>query len=198
VTAASVVDRGVASVAIVALSPVMAVIGAAVKLTSPGPVFYRQQRVGQDGRPFDIYKFRTMVVGADQMSANVTPTGDPRVTRVGRLLRATYLDELPQLLNIIKGDMRLVGPRPETPEYVALYDAQERKVLDVKPGLVGASTLAFMDEAERLAGVEDPDRYYQDVLVHERVRLDLDYQQGRTAKGDLRLLLRQGTAILRR
>jgi lipopolysaccharide/colanic/teichoic acid biosynthesis glycosyltransferase len=198
VTTVPIVDRGVASVTLVVLGPVMALIGVAVKLTSPGPVFYRQQRIGQDGRPFHIYKFRTMVVGADRLAANVSPSDDPRVTRIGRALRTTYLDELPQLLNIVRGDMRLVGPRPETPEYVALYDADERQVLHVKPGLVGASTLAFMDEAERLAAVDDPDRYYQDVLVHERVRLDLDYQRVRTPMGDLRLLVRQGTAILRR
>ncbi len=197
-TSASLLDRGVASVAILALAPVMVLVGAAVKLTSPGPVLYRQERVGQDGRCFRIYKFRTMVVGADRLSANVCPTDDPRVTRIGRVLRASYLDELPQLLNIVRGDMRLVGPRPETPEYVALYDAHERRVLDVKPGLVGASTLAFMNEGERLAAVDDPDRYYQDVLVHERVRLDLDYQRDRTSMGDLRLLVRQGAAILRR
>ena len=102
-----------------------------------------------------------MVDGADRASANVSPADDPRVTRVGRLLRASYLDELPQLVNIVKGDMSLVGPRPETPEYVALYDASERRVLDVRPGLVGASTLGFMDEAERLAAAPDPEAYYR-------------------------------------
>jgi lipopolysaccharide/colanic/teichoic acid biosynthesis glycosyltransferase len=139
-----------------------------------------------------------MVDGADRASANVSPAGDPRVTRVGKVLRASYLDELPQLVNIVKGDMSLVGPRPETPEYVALYDASERRVLDVKPGLVGASTLGFMDEAERLAAAPDPEAYYQDVLLHERVRLDLAHLDDRSPLADLRLLLRQASAILRR
>ena len=193
-----VVDRGVAAIALVALAPLMLLIGGLVKLTSRGPVVFTQVRVGQGGRPFRIYKFRTMVDGADRLSANVSPVGDPRVTPVGRVLRACYLDELPQLVNIVKGDMSLVGPRPETPEYVALYDASERRVLDVKPGLVGPSTLAFMNEAERLAAAPDPGAYYEEVLLHERVRLDLGYLEDRGLRGDARILLRQATAILRR
>ena len=173
-------DRGIAAVALAALSPAMLIIAAVVRATSRGPVVYTQIRVGQGGRPFRIYKFRTMVDGADRASANVSPADDPRVTRVGRVLRASYLDELPQLLNIVKGDMSLVGPRPETPEYVALYDASERRVLDVRPGLVGASTLGFMDEAERLAAAPDPEAYYRDVLLHERVRLDLAHLDDRS------------------
>jgi lipopolysaccharide/colanic/teichoic acid biosynthesis glycosyltransferase len=194
----SLVDRGVAAVALAALSPAMLLIGAVVRATSRGPVVYTQIRVGQGGRPFRIYKFRTMVDGADRASANVSPADDPRVTRVGRLLRASYLDELPQLVNIVKGDMNLVGPRPETPEYVALYDASERRVLHVRPGLVGASTLGFMDEAERLAAAPDPEAYYRDVLLHERVRLDLAHLDDRSLVAELRLLLRQASAILRR
>ncbi len=190
-------DRGVAAAALVGLAPLMVLIGGAVRLTSPGPVVFAQVRVGQGGRPFRIYKFRTMVDGADRLSANVSPTGDPRVTSVGRVLRACHLDELPQLVNIVKGDMTLVGPRPETPEYVALYDASERRVLDVKPGLVGPSTLAFMDEPERLAAAPDPEAYYRSVLMHERVRLDLAYLEKRSLSADARLVLRQAMAIVR-
>jgi len=191
------VDRGVAAVALVGLAPLMVLIGGAVRLTSPGPVVFAQVRVGQGGRPFRIYKFRTMVDGADRLSANVSPSRDPRVTSVGRVLRACHLDELPQLVNIVKGDMTLVGPRPETPEYVALYDASERRVLDVKPGLVGPSTLAFMDEPERLAAAPDPEAYYRSVLMHERVRLDLAYLEKRSLSADARLVLRQAMAIVR-
>jgi len=198
VTAQDLVERGLAAVALVVLAPVLLVIACAVKATSPGPALFTQVRIGQDGRPFRIYKFRTMVDGADRLAANVSASGDPRVTRVGRRLRASYLDELPQLANIVKGEMRLVGPRPETPEYVALYDATERRVLAVKPGLVGPSTLGFMDEAERLAAAPDPESYYQDVLLHERVRLDLAYLEGRSTTRDLRILLSQAVAILRR
>jgi len=194
---AGVVDRVVAGVALVLLAPVELAIGALVRLTSPGPVLYRQVRIGQGGRAFLILKFRTMVDGADRLGANVSPTGDPRVTPAGCFLRRWYLDELPQLVNVIRGDMRLVGPRPETPEYVALYTPRERRVLDVKPGLVGPSTLAFMDEAERLAAAPEAAAYYERVLLHERVGLDLAYLDRRSSRSDLVLLFRQVAAIVR-
>jgi len=194
---AGVFDRVVAVVALVLLAPVELAIGAVVRLTSPGPVVYRQARIGQGGRPFQILKFRTMVDGADRLGANISPTGDPRVTRVGGFLRRWYLDELPQLVNVIRGDMRLVGPRPETPEYVALYTPRERRVLDVKPGLVGPSTLAFMDEPERLAAAPEAAAHYERVLLHERVGLDLAYLDRRSSRSDLVLLFRQVAAILR-
>jgi lipopolysaccharide/colanic/teichoic acid biosynthesis glycosyltransferase len=190
-------DRVVAGLALALLAPVWLAISVAIKLTSPGRVIFRQVRVGQDGRPFEILKFRTMVDGADRMSANISPEGDPRVTPVGRVLRSWYLDELPQLVNIARGDMRLVGPRPETPEYVALYSPSERRVLEVKPGLVGPSTLAFMDERVRLSAAEDPARHYAGVLLHERVGLDLAYLAVRSFRKDLLLMLRQAIAILR-
>jgi lipopolysaccharide/colanic/teichoic acid biosynthesis glycosyltransferase len=191
------VHRAVAALALVALAPLLLVIALAVRATSRGPVFFTQVRVGQHGRRFEVYKFRTMVDGADRMAANISPHGDPRVTRVGRVLRSTYLDELPQLFNVVKGDMNLVGPRPETPEYVALYTHDERRVLEVKPGLAGPSTLGFMDEADRLADVDDPARHYEAVLVHERVRLDLACLDRRSLASDVRLLCRQVVAILR-
>ena len=191
-----VVERAIAALALVVLSPVLAVIAVAVRASSPGPVLFRQVRVGRGGRPFEILKFRTMVEGADRLAANVSPAGDRRVTRLGGMLRASYLDELPQLVHVVKGDMSLVGPRPETPEFVALYDASERRVLDVRPGLVGPSTLAFMDEAARLAGSEDPEAYYRTTLLHERVRLDLGYLEQRSVRSDLQLLVRQAAAIL--
>ena len=192
----AVVERAVAALALVLLSPVLAVIAAAVGLSSAGPVVFRQVRVGCGGRPFEIYKFRTMAEGADRVAANVSPAGDRRVTWVGRLLRASYLDELPQLFNVVKGDMSLVGPRPETPEFVALYNATERRVLEVRPGLVGPSTLAFMHEAAILAEAEDPEAFYRTTLVHERVRLDLGYLEKRSVASDLRLLVRQAAAVL--
>jgi lipopolysaccharide/colanic/teichoic acid biosynthesis glycosyltransferase len=197
VSAAGLFDRAVAFLALVLLAPVELLIAAAVRFTSPGRVIYRQVRIGQGGRPFEILKFRTMVDGADRLAANVSPAGDPRITPVGGFLRHWYLDELPQLVNVVRGDMRLVGPRPETPEYVALYDPGERRVLDAKPGLVGASTLAFMDEAERLAAAPMAAEHYERVLLHERVGLDLAYLDQRTFTTDLVLLFRQAAAILR-
>jgi lipopolysaccharide/colanic/teichoic acid biosynthesis glycosyltransferase len=193
----NVFDRSVAAVALVLLSPVLLVISILVKATSSGPVLFRQVRVGKDGRPFSICKFRTMTHTGATGSAEVSPLGDPRVTRVGRVLRGWYLDELPQLLNVVRGDMGLVGPRPETPEFVALYSEDERRVLSVRPGLAGPSTLGFMDEAERLAGHADPNAHYRDVLLHERVRLDLSYLERRSFGYDLGLLYRQVIAIAR-
>jgi lipopolysaccharide/colanic/teichoic acid biosynthesis glycosyltransferase len=191
------VHRVIAAVALMVLAPLLLLIALAVRSTSRGPVFFKQLRVGQYGSGFEVYKFRTMVVGADRMSANISPDGDPRVTRVGRLLRSSYLDELPQLWNVVKGDMNLVGPRPETPEYVALYTEDERRVLEVRPGLAGPSTLGFMDEGDRLAGVDDPAAHYESVLVHERVQMDLACLDRCSLTHDVRLLCRQVLAILR-
>jgi lipopolysaccharide/colanic/teichoic acid biosynthesis glycosyltransferase len=190
-------DRCVAAVALFVLSPVLLVVGLLVRVTSPGPVIFRQVRVGRHGSPFRICKFRTMVSTASTGSGQVAPAGDPRVTRVGRVLRRWYLDELPQLWNVVRGDMALVGPRPETPEFVALYSADERRVLSVRPGLAGPSTLEFMDEAERLADQADPLEHYRSVLLHQRVSLDLEYLERRSFGYDLRLLVRQVAAILR-
>jgi lipopolysaccharide/colanic/teichoic acid biosynthesis glycosyltransferase len=186
------------AVALLLLSPVLAAIAVAVRLDSPGPVLFRQTRIGRDGKPFRILKFRTMVDGAARLAGNVSPAGDPRVTRIGKVLRRTYLDELPQLLNVVQGDMSLVGPRPETPEFVARYDDDERRVLSVRAGLVGPSTLAFMDEAELLAGAEDAVALYEQELLHARVRADLTYLDAQSMRYDISLLVRQLIAIVRK
>ena len=184
-------DLVVAGVALVLLAPLFLVLAAAVRIDSRGPVLFKQERVGLAGRPFRIYKIRSMVLDAERMAANVSATGDPRVTRVGAPLRRWHMDELPQLFNVLKGDMSLVGPRPETPEYVARYTEDELRVLAVKPGVAGPSTLAFMDEPEILGAAEDPEDHYVNHLLHERVRLDLRYLDRWSLLGDVRLLLRQ-------
>jgi lipopolysaccharide/colanic/teichoic acid biosynthesis glycosyltransferase len=191
-------DVAFSVVALVLLVPVLLGIAVAVKLDSPGPVLYRQQRVSRGGRLFRLLKFRTMVVDADRLAPNVSATGDPRVTRVGRLLRRSYLDELPQLFNVLVGDMSLVGPRPETPEFVALFTPDERRVLTVRPGLAGPSTLAFMDEAELLAAADDPVAFYTTTVLHDRVQADLAYLERCSLGYDIRLLCSQVLAILRR
>ncbi len=190
-------DLVVAATALIVLSPVLLTIAIIVKLDSPGPILFRQVRVGKDGVSFLLLKFRSMVVDAHRLAANVSPTGDPRVTRVGRFLRYWYLDELPQLWNVLRGDMSMVGPRPETPEFVARFSEEERTILTVRPGLVGPSTLAYMDEAEILAAAADAEDHYVNVVLHDRVRLDLRYLQDRSFGYDVRFLVRQALAILR-
>jgi len=183
-------DVCISGIALPLLSPVFLIIAVLVKLSSPGPVFFRQERVGLYGRPFSMLKFRSMVVDAPTLGSNVSPAGDPRVTRIGALLRKTYLDEMPQLLNVLAGDMSLVGPRPETPEYVTMYSAQERRVLGARPGMAGPSTLAFESEAEVLARSPDPYRWYVDHLMHERVRVDLEYLERQSIRYDFGVLLK--------
>jgi lipopolysaccharide/colanic/teichoic acid biosynthesis glycosyltransferase len=190
-------DIAVCAVALLVLAPLLFAVVTAEWL-SGGPAFYRQERVTLYGERFGIMKFRTMVVGADRMGANVSPAGDPRVTRLGRFLRRWYLDELPQLLNVLRGDMSLVGPRPETPEFIALLTPDERRVLTVRTGIAGPSTLAFMNEADILAAEPDPVAYYRTTMVHDRVRADLAYLAHRSLGYDVGLLCRQITAIARR
>ena len=180
-----------AAIALVVSSPVFLLIALAIKLDGRGPVIFKQVRIGARCKPFVIWKFRTMRPDADRIAPNISPSSDPRVTRVGKFLRRSYLDELPQLLNVLVGTMSIVGPRPETPEFVALYSAEERRVLNVKPGLLGPSTLASMDESALLEAADDPYAYYVAVLMHERVRLDLGYLDQMSLGTDLRLLARQ-------
>jgi lipopolysaccharide/colanic/teichoic acid biosynthesis glycosyltransferase len=191
-------DVTAASLALVAFSPVLAVIAILIKREDGGPVLYAGRRVGRGGNPFGMYKFRTMVLNADRIGGSSTPDDDPRITPVGKFLRRYKLDELPQFINVVKGDMSLVGPRPETPEFVALFTPAERRVLTVRAGIAGPSTLAFMDEAKLLADADDAVLLYEQHLLHERVQADLSYLDERSMTYDVRLLLAQVVAILRR
>jgi lipopolysaccharide/colanic/teichoic acid biosynthesis glycosyltransferase len=188
-------DVVVSCTGLVALSPALAAVAIAVKLDSRGPVLFVQRRVGRGGRPFGMLKFRTMVVGADRAGSNVSPTEDPRVTRVGAILRRSFLDEAPQLVNVLRGDMSLVGPRPETPDYAALLSPDERRILTIRPGMAGPSTLAYSSaEPALLAEHDDPDRFYRDHLLHARARADLAYLDRTGLAEDVRILA--GTARL--
>jgi lipopolysaccharide/colanic/teichoic acid biosynthesis glycosyltransferase len=191
-------DVVVSAVALLVLAPLLAVLALAVLVDTGRPVLFGQYRVGLHGRHFRLWKIRTMVVDADRLAPNVSATDDPRVTRTGRFLRRTYLDELPQLVNVLKGDMSLVGPRPETPEFVALFTSEERRILLVRGGLAGPSTLAFMHEAEMLSEADDAVALYADRILHERVRADLTYLDNRSFRYDVRLLVAQVLAILRK
>lgn len=186
-------DFTVALAGVVMTSPVMLVAGGLVKLDSKGPALYRATRIGRHGRPFQMYKLRTMHVNADREGAAVTHAGDPRVTRVGRVLRRFKIDELPQLLNVVRGDMSLVGPRPEAPEFVERYTADQRRVLSVRPGITGPAALAFIDE-ERTLAQGDPQSIYLASVMPAKLDIDLEYVQHRSFAGDLRVL----AATLRR
>jgi len=187
-------DIGAAALGLALLSPLFLLVGLWIKLDSPGPVFYRAARVGRNGAPFRLYKFRSMVAGADRQVPGITATGDARVTRVGRFLRSTKLDELPQLINVLKGEMSLVGPRPEDPRYVALYTPEQCCVLAVRPGITSAASLAFRHEEQLLAG-EDWETLYREQVLPAKLAIDLAYLERRTAFSDLKLVFRTIAAI---
>ena len=191
------IDVGIAVVGLVVLSPLVVVLAIAVKATSPGPVLHRAVRVGRHGQLFPLLKFRTMVVGAAHAGPAVTRSGDPRITPIGRLLRRTKLDELPQLVNVLGGQMSLVGPRPEDPRYVALYDERERHVLDVRPGITGAASLRYRDEEAVLASFESDLEAAYLVVMRDKLKIDLDYLAHRTIRSDLSLVLETLLAVVR-
>lgn len=185
-----------AALALVLLAPLMAAVGLAIRLDSPGPVFYRQERVGRRGVPFRIHKFRTMVHGAAGLP--LTVGADPRITRVGAVLRRTRLDELPQLIDVLQGSMSLVGPRPEVPRYVAAYPPGLReRALAVRPGITDPASLAFIDEAALLARAADPEREYIDVILPAKLQRAADYAERATLWSDLGVLWRTAWRLAR-
>jgi len=187
-------DLLISGLGLVLLSPLLLLLALWIKLDSAGPVLHEGQRVGQDGRPFHMYKFRTMVEGAEQRGPAVTYRDDPRITRAGRFLRRTKLDELPQLLNVAKGEMSLVGPRPEDPSYVELYTPEQRQVLSVKPGITGPTQLEYRDEASMLHG-ESVDEEYVSRILPEKLKLDLEYVRTRSLMLDLKILWQTATTL---
>jgi lipopolysaccharide/colanic/teichoic acid biosynthesis glycosyltransferase len=183
------IDLIASAIGLAVVSPVMAIVAILVKLDSAGPVFHVAERVGEGGRIFRLYKFRTMTVGSDRSGPAITTSDDARITRVGRILRRTKLDELPQLLNVLNGDMSLVGPRPESPHYVRLYTAAQREVLKVRPGITGAASLVYRNEAAMLSGADWEQQYVNEIMPH-KIAIELDYLARRTLVRDLELMLR--------
>ena len=180
-----------AAVALLLLSPLLLVLAVLIKLDTPGPVFFRQERVGRFGRPFRIHKFRTMVVDAPQRGLALTVGADPRITRSGRWLRRTRLDELPQLIDVLSGHMSLVGPRPELPQYVAHYPAALcERALSVRPGITDPSSLLYLDEAEQLARAADPQREYIEVILPRKLQCAVDYALHSSLRSDVGVLWR--------
>lgn len=190
-------DIAFAGLGLLVLSPVMAFVAAWVKLSSPGPVLYRATRVGVNGRPFQMLKFRTMVVNAEALGGSSTPQDDPRITAVGRRLRGTKLDELPQLWNVLVGDMSLVGPRPQVQWAVDLYSPEERLVLSVRPGITDSASLRFANEGEILSGSVDPDKDYMEKIHPEKMRLSLEYVRSRSFARDISIIGQTIGAIFR-
>jgi lipopolysaccharide/colanic/teichoic acid biosynthesis glycosyltransferase len=188
-----------AALGLLLLWPVFLAIALAIKIDSPGPVFFRQERIGRHGRPFRIFKFRTMHVHEASTVRQFTTAGDPRITRVGAWLRATKLDELAQLVDVLRGTMSLVGPRPEVPRYVALYPADMRaKVLSVRPGITDPASIAYRDEAALLARAADPEREYIDVILPAKLRYANQYVDSMSLSTDLSLIAATLKAVLQR
>lgn len=179
---------------LVLTSPLLLLVALAVKATSRGPVFYRAQRIGRGGTSFTMYKFRSMAITGGGPA--VTRSGDPRVTAVGRLLRTTKIDEIPQLLNVLRGEMSLVGPRPEDPRYVELYTEEQRAVLRVRPGMTGAAALEYSDEEALLTG-PDWEHQYRNVIMPAKLGMELEYLRRQTWQSDLGILSRTLRAMIR-
>jgi len=183
-------------VGLLLVSPVLLVVAALVKCTSPGPVLFWHERVGLGGLVFRIVKFRTMCRDADQRGPAITSAGDARVTTVGRWLRRLKLDELPQLWNVLKGEMSMVGPRPEVLRYVESYSSAQRRVLTVRPGITDPASIAYRREEDLLAGHTDVDRYYREVVLPDKLKKNLEYLDRMSFTYDLLLLIRTTKAII--
>jgi lipopolysaccharide/colanic/teichoic acid biosynthesis glycosyltransferase len=182
---------------IIILSPVMILIMLLIKISNPGPVFFRQDRVGKDGKIFRVYKYRTMVVNAEKMGEQITTDKDPRVTGVGHVLRQYKLDELPQLINVLKGEMSLVGPRPEVSEYIDTYTEEERAiVLSVPPGITDYASIEFRDESEMLANSDNVREVYINKILPIKKRYYIQYVKERSVWLDFILILKTFKSII--
>jgi len=182
-------DFAASAIGLLLLSPLLLVLALLVKATSAGPVLYRQERVGRGGRIFRIAKLRSMFEDSDKRGPLITSAKDSRVTPVGRLLRRLKLDELPQLWNVVKGEMSLVGPRPEVPQYVEFYSTAQRRVLTVRPGITDPASLVYRHEERVLAAQPDPDAYYRNVVLIDKLNMNLEYLDNVSFSYDLFLVL---------
>ena len=185
-------------IGVIILSPILLIIGLAIKLGSSGPILYHSLRIGKDKKSFNVYKFRTLVINADKIGGPSTSDDDPRLTKIGKFLRKYKLDELPQLFNVIKGEMSLVGPRPEVPEYAKLYKDKEQIVFSVKPGITDLASLWNDDEGAILKGNSDPEKTYLEQIRPEKVRLQIKYVKEKSFIGDLKIIFKTLKKILNR
>lgn len=180
------------------LSPLFLIIAIWVKADSPGPVFYRQTRVGRGNRDFRLFKFRSMRVGSDKKGLITVGGRDPRVTHSGYYIRKYKLDELPQLINVFTGDMSLVGPRPEVRKYVDLYTPQQLHVLDVRPGITDLASIRYRNENELLEQAADPEQYYREVVMQDKLRINSEYIADRSFFKDIKIIFLTFWAIVKR
>ena len=183
-------DIIVSLLGLVVLSPLLLLIGFVIKLDSPGPIFFRQERIGKGFRPFFIFKFRTMVQDLSGRGRLITVGDDPRITRPGGFLRKTKIDELPQLINVLKGDMSLVGPRPEIRQYVELFQKDYEEILKVRPGISDMASLKYSDEASMLGNWQNPGEEYVSRVLPDKIRLAKEYIRNSSFIFDLRLILK--------
>ena len=190
-------DIAISGCALLVIWPVLLLIALAIKIDDPGPVFYRQVRVGKNGKEFRIYKFRTMIVDADKKGLAITVGRDNRITRMGRLLRKTKLDELAQLINVFTGEMSFVGPRPEVPKYVNMYTPYQRQVLLVRPGITDYASIAYRNENDLLADAEDPERMYIEKIMPDKIELNMKYLREISPLADIRLIFSTIIAVIR-
>jgi lipopolysaccharide/colanic/teichoic acid biosynthesis glycosyltransferase len=190
-------DIAASLIALAVLSPVLILVAIRIKAYDGGPVLYAGRRVGQNGRPFGMYKFRSMVLDADKLGGSSTPDDDPRITPIGKFLRRYKLDELPQLINVLSGQMSIVGPRPQVQWAVDLYTPEQRQVLSVRPGITDYASVRFPNEGEILKGSTDPDRDYMEKIHPEKMRLSLEYVHTRSLLTDLKVVAQTAAAIFR-
>lgn len=171
------------------LSPVFAIIAILIRMEGPGPIFFRQTRIGRNGKPFTILKFRTMFAGAEHRGRAITVGADPRITPSGLWLRRWKLDELPQLINVLRGDMGLVGPRPEVPRYVDIYSEEQRRVLALRPGITDVASIRYRNESDLLMGKPDPEAFYIREILPHKIHMNLSYASRASLWRDIKVIL---------
>lgn len=170
------------------LLPLFVVVAILIKIDNSGPVFFIQERIGKNFKPFNLYKFRSMVMDAPEKGISITAGGDSRITKIGKFLRKTKIDELPQLVNVLKGDMSFVGPRPEMKKYVDIFKEEYKEILKVKPGITDIASLNYRDEESVLKDKEGPEEYYINVLLPEKIKLSKEYIKNASLTYDLKLI----------
>ena len=185
------------TLALLITSPLLALVALAIVIDSPGNPFYLARRVGRDGLIFRMWKFRTMVPNAAKLGPAITGGSDPRITRIGKFLRRTKLDELPQFINVLTGEMSLVGPRPESPDIVARYTPEQKVVLAAKPGVTGKVQLESGEESDAIPSAENAEEYYVNFLMERKLRADIAYLEQRTLATDARILMNTAVYVLR-